>query len=210
MSDDRPSSVYGQVFDLGLCRYFSELSPQPMVTVDGPSFLVCHVNAAFSDLVGRADNELVGRPFAEAVPEGPKNKCLELCDRVYATGRSEIIIEQEHSHTSPCYWSYSVWAIRGENEGSVGLIVQIADATEMAIFRRQVTAMNEQLLLSVTRQHELAESAARANQLKNEFLATVSHELRTPLNAILGWAEVLGTSTLPPADSRRAIEIIRS
>lgn len=210
MSEERPSSIDVQVFDLGLCRYFSELSPQPMVTLDGPNYLVRHVNAAFSQLVSRTAGELVGRPFAEAVPEGPKNRCLELCDRVYATGRSEIIVEQEHAQTSPCYWSYSVWAIRRENEGSVGLIVQITDATEMAIFRRQVTAMNEQLLLSGTRQHELADNAARANQLKNEFLATVSHELRTPLNAILGWAELLGTSALPPADSRRAVEIIRS
>jgi len=44
--------------------------------------------------------------------------------------------------------------------------------------------MNEQLLLSATRQHELTETAEKANHLKDEFLTTtLSHELRTPLTS---------------------------
>ena len=38
----------------------------------------------------------------------------------------------------------------------------------------------------------------KANDLKDEFLATVSHELRTPLNAIVGWARILGSKQSPP------------
>ncbi|MEJ7709538.1 MAG: histidine kinase dimerization/phospho-acceptor domain-containing protein [Pyrinomonadaceae bacterium] len=208
---EEPRSVTGeQAFDLvRLCRYFSELSPQPMVAVEGTTHIVRHLNAAFSRLAGKKATELIGRPFAEAVPEGEENKCLSLFDRVYRTGTPEILVEQEHGQTPPVYWSYSVWAILGADERPVGVIIQVTDATEMAIFRRQVVAMNEQLLLSATRQHELTETAERANRLKDDFLATLSHELRTPLTSIVGWAGMLGSSKLDPVDSSRAIEVIQ-
>jgi signal transduction histidine kinase len=48
----------------------------------------------------------------------------------------------------------------------------------------------------------------KANDLKDEFLATVSHELRTPLNAILGWARLLGSKQLPPDRAGHAIATI--
>ncbi len=209
---EKPWSVTGeQAFDLvRLCEYFSELSPQPMVAVEGTTHIVRHLNAAFARLVGKEAAELVGRPFAEAVPEGEKNGCLPLLDRVYSTGTPEILVEQEHCHTTPAvYWSYSVWAILGADKRPVGVIIQVTDATEMASFRREAVAMNEQLLLSATRQHELTETAERANHLKDEFLATLSHELRTPLTSIVGWAEMLGKAKLAPVISSRAIEVIR-
>ena len=203
---EKPWSVAGeQEFDLvGLCRYFSELSPQPMVAVEGTTHIVRHLNAAFARLVGRKREELIGRPFAEAVPEGEKNGCLSLLDRVYRTGTPEVLVEQEHCQTTPVYWSYSVWAILGADEHPVGVIIQVTDATEMAIFRGQVTAMNAQLLISGTRQHELTETAERANHLKDDFLATLSHELRTPLTSIVGWSEMLGNPKLDPVTALRA------
>jgi signal transduction histidine kinase/ActR/RegA family two-component response regulator len=208
---EKPRSVTGeQAFDLlRLSRYFSELSPQPMVAVEGSTHIVRHLNAAFARLVRKERTELIGRPFVEAVPEGEENGSLSLFDRVYRTGTPEILVEQEHCQTPPVYWSYSVWAILGPDERPAGLMIQVTDATEMALFRRQVMAMNEQLLLSATRQHELTETAERANQLKDEFLATLSHELRTPLTAIVGWSHLLGTSMLDPVASLRAIEVIR-
>ena len=199
-----------QAFDLArLSRYFSELSPQPMVAVQGSEHLVRRVNAAFLRLVGKEATELLGRPFAEAVPEGDENRCLSLCDRVFLTGMPEILVEQEHCQTPPTYWSYSVWAVLGADERPTGVVIQVTDSTQMAIFRRQMTAMNEQLLISATRQHELTEYAERANHLKDEFLAVLSHELRTPLTAIVGWAEILGSSKCDPVTSSRAVEVIR-
>ena len=161
MREKRWSVKGEQAFDIvSLCRYFSELSPQPMVAVEGTSHIVRHLNAAFARLVGKEAAELIGRPFAEAVPEGEENRSLSLLDRVYRTGTPETLVEQEHCHTTPpVYWSYSVWAILGAKEHPVGVIIQVTDTTEIAIFRRQVIAMNEQLLLSATRQHELTEIA---------------------------------------------------
>ncbi len=36
----------------------------------------------------------------------------------------------------------------------------------------------------------------RADETKNQFLATISHELRTPLNAIIGWVQLLKEAKL--------------
>ena len=43
----------------------------------------------------------------------------------------------------------------------------------------------------LTSVQEARDAAEKANQLKDEFLATLSHELRNPLNVILGHSELL-------------------
>lgn len=210
MDRETGSLTAEQDFDaVHLCRHFSDFSPQPMVAVEGTTHIVRYVNDAFSLLVGKEATELIGRPFAEAFPEGDENAFLSLFDQVYRTGKSELLIDQEHSQTPPVYWSYSAWPIFGVEEHPVGVVIQVTDTTETAIFRSQVVAMNEQLLLSGTRQHELTETAERANRIKDEFLATLSHELRTPLTSILGWAGMLGNPKLDRETSLHAFEVIR-
>lgn len=54
----------------------------------------------------------------------------------------------------------------------------------------------------------LYEEAARANEAKDQFLATVSHELRTPLTSILGWSQMLTSGRLDATMTQRAIETI--
>jgi PAS domain-containing protein len=72
-----------------------------MVAVDGATHIVSYVNPAFAQLVGREVKELIGRPFAEAVPEGVENGCLALLDRVFRTGIAEDLAEQEHRQSHP-------------------------------------------------------------------------------------------------------------
>lgn len=55
---------------------------------------------------------------------------------------------------------------------------------------------------------KLYEEAARANEAKDQFLATVSHELRTPLTSILGWAQMLTSGKLDASMKERAITTI--
>jgi PAS domain S-box-containing protein len=55
---------------------------------------------------------------------------------------------------------------------------------------------------------KLYEEAARANEAKDQFLATVSHELRTPLTSILGWAQMLASGKLDASMKERAVTTI--
>ena len=203
-------------FDLRhLCRYFSELSPQPMVAVEGTTYIVRHVNAAFLRLAGANRSELIGRPFAQAVPEGEVNSCIALLDRVYRTGTPECLAEQKHGESPPIYWSYAVWAILGGDERPTGVMIQVTDSTESAMFRAEAAAMNQALLLSGIRQQELVETSEALNarlqaavKEKEYFIAVLSHELRTPLAPILIAASMLQQDQRLEPDTRGIMQMI--
>lgn len=207
-----------------LCRSFFALSPQPMVVAEGTRHVVRYVNDAFARLVGKERDELIGLPFAEAVPESAENGCLPLLDRVYRTGTPEVLAEQGHRRTPTTpttatgrrdFWSYSVWAILGADQRPAGVMIQVTDVTETASFREQVTAMNESLMVSATRQHELAAIEEKLNAAlrtaiedKDYFVAVLSHELRTPLTPVLLAATMLQQDERLDQETRATLGMI--
>ena len=89
-------------------------------------------------------------------------------------------------------WVASLWISddqpRQWTKEEVSLLQTVAERTWTAIEKLRSEAEREQLL---QREQEARDAAERANQLKDEFLATLSHELRNPLNVILGYSELL-------------------
>ncbi len=89
-------------------------------------------------------------------------------------------------------WVASLWASddvpRHWTKEEVLLLQSVAERTWMAIEKLRAEEERERLLQS---EQEARDVAERANQLKDEFLATLSHELRNPLNVILGYSELL-------------------
>jgi two-component system CheB/CheR fusion protein len=216
MKEESDISSAHPAFDpMNLCGFFSARSTQAMVAVEGKACTVRHVNEAFLRLAGTSRSQLMGRSFAQAVPEGESNRCIALLERVCSTGKPESLAEQQHGSTPSVFWSYAAWPIRGRDRTTVGAMLQVSDSTEIAVFRRQAVTMNEALVLSGIRQHELIETTealnARLQAALNEkeyFIAVLSHELRTPLAPVLiASSMLLQDPTLAP-DTRSVIEMI--
>jgi signal transduction histidine kinase/ActR/RegA family two-component response regulator len=95
---------------------------------------------------------------------------------------------------------YSIRAQR-TTQDEIGVLVDAFNRMLETIQTRErdLSVANEELRREVVERR-------RAEQLKDEFLATLSHELRTPLNAILGWTRLLRGHSLPDASVDGALE----
>jgi PAS domain S-box-containing protein len=145
-----------------------ENSPLAMAAVEGENHVVRYVSAALCRLFGKEREELVGYPLAKALPG--RNGCISLLDRVYRTGISGSLAEQKRSGPGPAYWSFAAWTVPGADEHPAGLFIQVTDMTETALFRREMTAVNEELLIGSVRQHEMTEAAEGLNaELQREI-----------------------------------------
>lgn len=139
--------------------------PLPMIEVEGEAHRICSVNNAFCLLLKKTRTELLGKPFAEIVFNG--EKCVPLLDQVYETGEFRTHTERDESQPSPSYWLYAMWPTLDADERPVRVVIQLTPADA---FRKNAVAMNEALLVSGLRQHELREAAERSNtQLELEI-----------------------------------------
>jgi PAS domain S-box-containing protein len=203
----------------GLYRSIFDGSPVAMAMVAGDMHNVRYVNPAFCRMAGKRKDELTGHPFAEIMPG---DGCLPFLDHVYRMGEAESHMRLEHSKAHSVYWSYEMWPVLGADERPVGVMIQ---ATETARFHEQATEMNQELLLSAVRQHELTEVAERLNArlqleiterkrmeqalIRSEKLAvtarlaaTMAHEINNPLEAITNLTFLLSSlQTTPEAQA---------
>jgi two-component system, NtrC family, sensor kinase len=201
---------------------------RPMAIAEGPRHIVCYVNTAFCSLTGRNKKELIGNPLADILPEGDEG--ILLLDRVYRTGKIEPSPEQGEANPQPLYWSYEVWPVLAKptaGDDPKRVMIQVSERTP---FGNRVTAMNEALLVSAVRQHELMEAAEALNiklqaevkqrkevqeaLLRSEMLAnagrmaaSVAHEINNPLDAVINTLFLVRTSVDLPESAREFLEI---
>jgi signal transduction histidine kinase len=113
-------------------------------------------------------------------------------------------------HLSATFVS-DVYKIQGLETGADGYLIHPVEppvliATVRAFLRaRAAEADREKLLIS---ERAAREEAEKANQIKDDFLATLSHELRTPLHVIVGWIQLLKSGMLSAEDTAEAINVI--
>jgi signal transduction histidine kinase len=72
----------------------------------------------------------------------------------------------------------------------------------------ELESANARLRDQLRSSETLREEAERANQSKDEFIATVSHELRTPLNTIRLWSRMLAEGKLSEGDAVQGAKVL--
>ena len=136
-----------------------------MAVVEAATAIVRCVNPALCHLIAKKSEEMIGKSFAEIVPEG--KACLALLNRVYQTAEPATYTKPELEESNPANWSYVMWPVIGSDERPLGVIVQVSEAT---LLQQQAAAMNQSLLIAGLRQHELTEAAEKQNvQLQEEI-----------------------------------------
>ena len=164
------------------------------VLLAGPNGAIMEANDAFLKMVGytREDLQKGLLHWGEMTPPEYLEQDEQVLQTLASTGScapfEKVYIRKDGSHVP-----ILLGAAQLESD-ELAWVCFVLDLTE--------SKQTEALL------RQQAEALARANRLKDEFLATVSHELRTPLNAMLGWATLLRGQQLDAATQQRAIETI--
>jgi signal transduction histidine kinase len=192
-----------------------DTSPLPMAALSGSNHIIRYVNSAFCRLASKTKDELIGKPVVEVVHwEG----CLGLLNRVYSTGEVTVQTEPERREARSARLSYTMWPVLSAENQPGGVMMQVTETTQ---FHQRAIAVNEQLLLSGVRQHELRETAESLNaQLKLEiadrkrmehalvnseklavtarFASTMAHEINNPLEAMTNLVYLLASLQTSP------------
>jgi signal transduction histidine kinase len=182
-----------------LVRALVERSPMAIVATEGPSHLVRYVNPAFCGLTGQAVDAMLGyslRAPRRDTPHVQADEAVNLLDRVYATGTSELGVDlaRVFGDGSAGAMACAVWPILNDDDRPAGLLVQVsappipqpdAGSTD------ELRDVNKRLLVASLEAQEQAElqiilrdEAEAALSVRDEFISIAAHELRTPVTGI--------------------------
>ena len=138
------------------------------------------VNAAFCNMIGYSENEIVGKPTAEISAAILHPEDIELVSSSASACLQNNKIERleyRYLHKSGAeVWVSGVPAIIpwGNERAIIATLVNITQ------HRKDKDELRKAM-----------EAAELANRAKSAFLANMSHEIRTPMNAVLGYSQIL-------------------
>ncbi len=148
----------------------------PIAIMDGAEFRVSYGNQAFCAMLAMTADAVADSPFITLMPD--KAECLALLEATYKDGQNRTYAEQIPAEPGSRQWLYEVWLIEDET-GAVYSPRRVAlEMIEIGAIHTQTASMNEALLVSAVRQHELVEQAHALNaQLSIEIQERLSAEL---------------------------------
>ena len=169
--------------------------PSPVLYRDADGF-IRQVNAALLEVIPIPKEELIGKKYADVLPEDAARRVQKLDQEMLEHPRTQVS-ELTFRHPDGSLHDYmSCRAPYCDAHGRVLGIVSVGvDITELKRTQREL--------------HVAKEAAEDASRAKSQFLANVSHEIRTPLHGLLGMLDLVAASELQP-EQRQYLDAARS
>lgn len=180
-------------------RTIVEKAPIAMAVVDGPEHRYSMTNKCYHELF-LGDSDVTGRTVKEVFPITEELGLIAQFDEIYRTGK---VVEaknfQIQGHRADgaefsVFVDFVYRPIYDMNDQIEGLILALNNVTDRVMAERALQSAKD--------------AAENANQAKSAFLANMSHEIRTPLGAVLGFAEIIGTQDLEPAEREKYLDVV--
>ena len=176
-------------------RMLFEGHPQPMWLYDVDTFAFLEVNDSASARYGYSRDEFLAMTIADIRPPQDMPKFLELQAQPLASS----------DRTGP-------WRHLLKDGSTIQVLVTSHAVTFGEHHARFVLAEDltesQRLELELAESHSRAEASAELGRAKDEMVSVVSHELRTPLASIVGFAELLATREVSPAQQKEYLAVM--
>jgi PAS domain S-box-containing protein len=162
---------------LALFRRVFDASSQSIVISDAMSRGL-YQNRAHELAMGYSDQEIIGKPFAHALPqEVASTLWAEVKLAIAKDGAWEGQVPFRRKDGSEFMTASHIGSIK-DQQGNIQYVFNLFND-----FTPELARLEELRLAK--------EAAEQANLAKSDFLASMSHELRTPMNAVLGFGQIL-------------------
>jgi PAS domain S-box-containing protein len=176
-------------------RTLFEGHPQPMWLYDVDTLAFLEVNDSACERYGYTPEEFIGMTMCDIQQPQDIPKFLELqampMPALDRTGPWRHVLK-DGSTIQVLITSHTV--IFGDHRARFVLAEDLTDS--------------QRLELELVESHARAEHSAELVRAKDEMVAVVSHELRTPLASIVGFAELLATRDVTPAQRQEYLAVM--
>ncbi|MDH3196704.1 MAG: ATP-binding protein [Candidatus Krumholzibacteria bacterium] len=171
-----------------------------ILLVDRDTGALIEVNRKTCDVLGYAEEELLGRSFFELFPSENQLQARRDFVNILSRKSTSFVDRQMRSRDGGViYVDISASLVDLEAASFVQILVH--DISQRRMLEQQIIRQNRRLQDALRKLREV-------DRMKTEFLANISHELRTPLSVIIAYADTLREPSLGDEERRGFLDVV--